>query len=180
MKPDRILFPIDLAKCPLDVLPLLNNLAGRSDASVILLHVVHLNILAPDNRIYQEHWREARRLLERLAENYVNPLVDVRLRVRVGNPFDEIVREAREQQVQFILVPTFASSFWRRLLAPLAHRVAERLAADAPCPVFALRAKTPFNCEERWGSEKDVPDSVRSNSKRQSSLTSSLAVLQSN
>jgi hypothetical protein len=98
----------------------------------------------------------------------------------VGNPFDEIVREAREQQVQFILVPTFASSFWRRLLAPLAHRVAERLAADAPCPVFALRAKTPFNCEERWGSEKDVPDSVRRNSKRQSPLTSSLAVLQSN
>ncbi|MGD0615792.1 MAG: hypothetical protein ABSA69_10175 [Verrucomicrobiota bacterium] len=54
MKPDRLLFPIDLAKCPLDALPLLNNPAGRSDASVLLLHDVHLNILAPDNRIYSK------------------------------------------------------------------------------------------------------------------------------
>ena len=180
MKSHRILFPIDVAKCPLDVLPLLNKLAGRSDATVILLHVVNLNILAPDNRIYLEHCRNASRILDRLAKNFVNPLVDVRTRVRVGNPFEEIVCEAQEQQVQMILLPTFPSSVWRRLLAPLARRVAERLAVDAPCPVFSLRSKTAVNCEDLFGADQPVPNSARNDPKQQRPFTASLPVLQNN
>lgn len=180
MKADHILVPIDLAKCPLEVLPLINNLAGRSNSAVILLHIVQLNILAPDSRICREQCANAGRILERLADRYVNSLVDVRLRVRAGNPFDEIVREARESHAQMILLPTFPSSPWRRLLAPLSRRVAERLAADAPCPVVALPVKTPVNCEESWRRERDVPCAAQSQPKRQSPLSASLPAFQNN
>jgi nucleotide-binding universal stress UspA family protein len=175
MKTDRILLPIDLARCPLDALPLVNSLAGRSRVTVILLHVVHLNILAPENRIYTELCQEAEHRLERLAREYVHPLVDTCVRVRLGDPFKEIVAEAREQQVHLIILPTFKCSFWRRFFTPVVAKVAEKLTRNAPCPVYAMRANTPFNCEERWRQREEVPVHADYRPARNDSLVPAIA-----
>ena len=157
MKTDKILFPIDLAKCPLDALPLVNGVAGRSQATVVLLHIVTLNIQAPDNRVYSELCREAEWRLKRLADHYVHPMIETCLRVRVGNPIEEIVAEATEQQASLIVLPVFQSSFWKGLFAPAVSRTTGKLMENAPCPVFALRVKTPFNFEAHWKTEPKAP-----------------------
>lgn len=156
MKTDKILFPIDLAKCPLDALPLVNGVAGRSQATVVLLHIVTLNIQAPDNRVYSELCREAEWRLKRLADHYVHPMIETCLRVRVGNPIEEIVAEATEQQASLIVLPVFQSSFWKGLFAPVVSRTTGKLMENAPCPVFGLRVTTPFNCEKQWPAQPAV------------------------
>jgi hypothetical protein len=82
--------------------------------------------------------------------------VDTAVHIRTGNPFDEIVDEARQYHVQLIILPTFERSFWKRLFAPVLPRVTENLAQRAPCPVYTIRVKKSFNCAEQWKLEPDV------------------------
>ena len=44
MKAERILLPLDIRKCPLDVFSVVNGFAKYPGATVTLLHVVTLNI----------------------------------------------------------------------------------------------------------------------------------------
>ncbi len=154
MKTDRILLPIDLSRCPLDAFPLINTVVEHSaDVTVILLHVLNVNILAPESRVYDALCDRARRRLHFLAREYLHPRLDACVRVRVGDPFEEIEAEARQQEIQLIVLPTFESSLWKRLFAPVLPRVAERLARRAPCPVYAIRAERFFNFEKHDNSE---------------------------
>ena len=65
---------------------MLKSCADRSEATVILLHVVHLNILSPEARIYDELVADARHYLERLARDYLADIPGVQVRVRIGKP----------------------------------------------------------------------------------------------
>jgi nucleotide-binding universal stress UspA family protein len=161
MKTERILLPVDLARCPLAAVSLVNQLVEHSaDVTVILLHVLNLNILAPESRIYDELLAGARQRLQRLAREQVHPLVDTCVRVRTGDPFEEIVAEAREQEVQLIVLPTFELSLWKRFFTPVIPRVAEKLARRAPCPVYSMRADQFFNCEKHWPVELQIRNRV--------------------
>ena len=172
MKPQRILVPIDIARCPLEVFDRVNAFAGRPGVTVILLHVVTLNIAAPDNRLFEGLGREVGWHLERLARKHVHPNASTLIHVRIGKPADEILAEAKAENVDLIVLPTFGGSlwkrgvsFWKRLVAPIFPGViVEKLARNAPCTLFFMHAESRFNCEERWGrpgNEIDAPlDSV--------------------
>ena len=69
--------PIDTTKCRPEVFGRVNAFADRPDVTVILLHVLNLNIVAPENRIYEELAQIARWHLERLAREYPQPGVSV-------------------------------------------------------------------------------------------------------
>jgi nucleotide-binding universal stress UspA family protein len=147
----RILLPIDLTKCPLEAFDLANTFAKRPAATVILLHVVNLNILAPENRVYDELAREARGHLERLANEYLHPGVSTLIRVRTGKPAEAIVEEAKAEKVDLIILPTVRPSFWRRLCAPMVPSLVEKVARKATCAVLVARVQTRFSCQEAWG-----------------------------
>ena len=150
MKLTHILVPLDLTNCATDALKIVNRYAGNSGATVTLLHVVNLNILAPENRIYDEALASSRRWLERLASEYVNSGVNLRLQVRLGNPLREILAEARELDAGLLVLPVFQVSFWKRVFTAFMPSIAEKLARHAPCPVLVLRASTSVNCQDRW------------------------------
>jgi nucleotide-binding universal stress UspA family protein len=159
MKPKRILVPIDIARCPLEVFTRVNAFAGRPGVTVILLHVVTLNIAAADNHVFEELGREAGWYLERLARKHVHPDASTLIHVRTGNAADEILAEARAEDVDLIILPTFGGSlwkcgapFWKRLVAPIfPGAIVEKLARNAPCGLLFMHAEARFNCEERWG-----------------------------
>ena len=155
MKTEKILFPVDLAKCPVEAFPLVNDITRNHCATVILLNVVILNILSPNNDVYDELCREAQTGLQRLVANYLHPMVETCLRVRVGNPAEEIAAEATEQRVSLIVLPLFKSSFWKRLFAPVVSDATEKLMRNAPCPIFALPMKASFNYEDKWRTTPD-------------------------
>jgi nucleotide-binding universal stress UspA family protein len=158
MKPERILLPLDIRECPLEIFSLAEGVAGRREATLILLHVIHLNIVAPDNRLYEDLVLEARWYLERLAEQYVHRLTSTILHVRVGERAEQVLEEAKAEEVELIIVSNFGPSLWGRLVSVwkpgvcrMVSPLAERIIRDATCGVFVASVKTRFNCEKEWG-----------------------------
>jgi nucleotide-binding universal stress UspA family protein len=106
---------VDVARCPLEVFELVNGLAKRPEVTVVLLHVLNLNILTPENRVYEEHGQEAQWYLESLANKHLHPMASAITHVRVGKPAEEILTEAKAWSVDLIILPTYGPSFWNRL-----------------------------------------------------------------
>ena len=137
----------------------MNAFASRPGVTVILLHVLHLNIAASENRVYEELAQTARWHLERLAREYLHPGVSIVLHVRAGKPVEEILAEAKAEDADLMILPTSGGSSgqlhhrntWKRLLAAVFPGVAEKVVRASPCPLLVVHAETCFNCEERWG-----------------------------
>ena len=158
MKPERILLPIDIHRCPLEVFELVNGFAKGPEVTVILLHVVNLNILAPDTRVYDELGQEAKFYLQRLVDKHIRPIVTTIAHVRTGSPAEEILSEAMCEGAELIILPTFGPSFWKRLMAlwkpastPIISTLTQKIIREATCGVFVVQAKTRFDCERAWG-----------------------------
>ena len=158
MKPERILLPVDVTRCPLEVFELVNGLAQRPEVTVVLLHVVNLNILTPENRVYEELGQEAQWYLENLAKKHIHPMASTITHVRAGKPAEEILAEAKAQSVDLIILPTYGPSFWNRLMSlwtnvciPPVSTLAGKVIREAACGVFVVLAKTRLNCQKAWG-----------------------------
>jgi nucleotide-binding universal stress UspA family protein len=160
MNPERILIPVDIRKCPLEVFSAANGLANQPGATVTLLHVVTLNITAPEKGVYEALARDAHWHLKRLARGCLRSGVTTLTRVRFGKPAEEILTEAAAGNVDLIVLATKPPSFLRRLFGPILPRVVERVIREAPCGVFLTTASNRFNCEKTWGrpgNEIDAP-----------------------
>jgi nucleotide-binding universal stress UspA family protein len=154
----KILVPIDITSCPLEVFDLVNGFAKRPEVAVILLYVVNLNIVSPENRVYEEIGQESQWFLEQLAHKYVHPNDHTVVRVRVGKPDEEILAEATEQKADLIILTTRGhswrrrlASFWKRQPGWAISRLVERTIRESTCGVFIANGKTRFNCEKAWG-----------------------------
>src|SRR6266850_3372245 len=112
-----ILLPVNIRNCPLDVFPLVDRLASRPGAALRLLHVITLNILAPESRIYDELVAEAHSHLERLCREYLPSIAAPVTRVGFGRVVDEISAEVQGEDADLIILPTHEASFAQRLRA---------------------------------------------------------------
>lgn len=145
---ERLLLPIDLRKCPLDVFPFANGFTKPFGGEVILLHVLEAS--APDDDVM----RDAARLhLEHLARDFLRSSVETRQRVRVGVPHEEIFAEAAETKADLILLPVHAPSIWQKLAGTRCGSTARSVVGGAPCGVFVVDVQTRFNCLKRWSAE---------------------------
>ena len=158
MKPERILLPLDIKRCPLEIFSLVEGFSKRPEVTLTLLHVVDLNIAAPNNRGYEELALEARGYLERLGRRFVHPITSTVVHVRFGRPAEEILEEAEAQKAELIILPTYGPSFWSRLVSlwkpgacGIVSALAQRIIRDCTCGVFIANVKTRFNCEREWG-----------------------------
>lgn len=157
MKPERILLPINVTRCPLEVFALVDGFARTPQVTVILLHVVNLNVVTSENRVFEELTREARCHLDRLARLHL-PIISTIAHVRIGEPSSEILAEAQVEKPDLIILPTYGPSCWKRLQAvwkptwnPSVSPLAEKIIREAACGVFVVTAKTRFNCKKAWG-----------------------------
>ena len=117
MKPERILLPLDIRGCPLEIFSLLEGFSKRPEVTLTLLHVVHLDIVASDNRVCQELALAAQGYLERLAQQFVHPVTSTVVHVRFGKPAEQILKEAKAEKVELIILPTYGPSFWSQLVS---------------------------------------------------------------
>jgi nucleotide-binding universal stress UspA family protein len=151
MSLERILVPLDIRKWPVEVFSVANTIAKLPNAAVTLLHVVTLNIAAPEKGVYEQLGRDAQWHLERLARGCLRPGITTVSRVRFGKPAEEILAEAADGDVDLIVLASKPTSFWSRFVAPILPRVVERIVREASCAVFLTTAKKRFNCETMWG-----------------------------
>ena len=149
----------------MEVFARVNSFAQRPGVEVELLHVVDLNLAAPDRRVDEELCREAQWHLEQLRAEYVNAGANVVARVRMGKPGDEILAEAKEQGADLIIVPTGGNSWrmrrslWSCLWAAVCPWVLGQLVRYGWFPLLIVRGETYINCHQRWGRRREEVES---------------------
>jgi nucleotide-binding universal stress UspA family protein len=150
IKANRLLLPIDLAKCPPEIFPLANGFTKPFGGQIVLLHVLQPGM--PTLRVGGSDidLRRSKRHLEHLAREYLRPATNVEFRVRVGVPHEEILAEATTSEVDLILLPTFTPSIWRKLAGSSYGETSRHLVASGSCRMFVVDVRTHFNCFRRW------------------------------
>ena len=143
----RILYPTDFSQYSLTALTFAIGLAQQNNAQLFCLHVVEmpreeylrgdymvpLNVPhVPEDKVL----RTARVRLERFVAENLSEIDKITSRVLVGVPFAEIVRYARDQSIDLIVMGTHGHT---ALAAMLIGSVAEKVVRKAPCPVLTVR-----------------------------------------
>jgi nucleotide-binding universal stress UspA family protein len=157
MKPTKVLLPLDIQKCPREIFGLTRRFVEGPEVTLILLHVIQPSRVAASSQGYRALETAARGCLERLAEENLEAHTTTVLHVRFGVPAEQIIQEAKDENVQLIILPTYGSSFWSRLISlwkPNACRLvsplAEKLIRNTTCGLFLAGVRSRFNCESVW------------------------------
>ena len=136
----RILLVVDLTETSLQIGRRARDLAATLGAQLELLHVVEFmpvepmgETLMPAVRIEEELLARARQRLASLAAELGLP--DAPHRVEAGNVKAEVVRVARERQIDLIVI----GSRERHGLSILVNFTEDTVLHAAPCDVLAVR-----------------------------------------
>jgi len=146
IKLNRILVPTDFSDNSRLALEYAAALGERFESELHLLHVLHdvLSSVAPEPGLVLASAGDYVRELRESAEGAMQKLVEskplagkkVVRRVREGQPFVEIIRYARDQSIDLIVIGTHGRT---GLAHVLMGSVAERVVRKAGCPVLTVR-----------------------------------------
>jgi nucleotide-binding universal stress UspA family protein len=134
-----ILVPLTLSGGSHDALAIARNLACESDARLVLMHVVQLNIAGEERgiqrtRLLNELCRNAELQLRELADR-LGDEVTTEVLVCVGRPAEAIVETARRLRAGTIVLFTRGSRGWLKWL----HRnTALDVVRQAPCSTWLV------------------------------------------
>jgi nucleotide-binding universal stress UspA family protein len=141
----RILVPTDFSKFSQHALMYAAAFAEKFGAELYLLHVVQdLALFIPDMVTVSpplapsvdQLTAAAGTAFDRLLKENPLPGITVHREVRQGTPFYEIIRYAREIDVDLIIMGTHGHS---GLAHVLLGSVSEKVVRKAPCPVLTVR-----------------------------------------
>ncbi|MEQ8211497.1 MAG: universal stress protein [Lacipirellulaceae bacterium] len=138
----NILIPVDFSKCSQDATIYAEEIAERFDAAIHLLHVIEPIIVAPmigeslpttyldqqESSVQEQlnRWMTAEHSVSRSSGRAI----------RHGSPFVEIIRYARENQIDLIVMGTHGLTGLKHALI---GSVAEKVVRKASCPVLTVR-----------------------------------------
>lgn len=142
---NRILLPVDFSDCSAQASAYACSLAAKFNAELHLVHVLQdLVAMVPEPGLafpppgdyLQELEASATEALAKLPDpSLPAPASVVRVTLQ-GPPFLEIIRYAKDQDVDLIVIGTHGRS---GLAHVLLGSVAERVVRKAPCPVLTVR-----------------------------------------
>jgi nucleotide-binding universal stress UspA family protein len=157
----KILVPVDYSGDSQQALQWGASLAGKYGAKLLLLHAIPTAVeqvfpegagfVSPTSSFSegmavgsQPFGRQpiivdlvdmAQTELRDFADKHLKEVVPMQVKVAVGKPAEEILRVAREEKVDLIVMGTHGRTGLRHLLL---GSVAEEVTRHAPCPVFTL------------------------------------------
>jgi len=139
----RILVPVDFSPASINAVEYARRISGLTGADLLFLHVV-----VPDappgfgsppttgSCELTENAQESLRGLVQTARRGGNK--GAKSITRTGLPTHEIVEEARESDVDLIVIATHGYTAWKHFCI---GSTAERVVRAAPCPVLVVREK---------------------------------------
>ena len=140
----RVLLPTDFSELSSEATKYACALAEQFDAQLHMLHV-HENIVVPEYAMgidWDKLAREARSAAEAQMEEVLDPAWKEAHKVvkatAEGPPFLEIIRYAKERDIDLIVMATHGRSGVSHMLI---GSVAEKVVRKAPCPVLTVRPK---------------------------------------
>jgi universal stress protein A len=150
MEIKTILCPIDFSEISANALEYAVFLASHHHAELLILHVVeqlhefeHYQILVlTPQELSEEMEKQAHEKLTKLTEQ-IKKTIKVEAVVRQGKPFVEIIKEAKEKDMDLIVMASHGRTGVSHMLM---GSVAEKVVRKAHCPVLIVRNKnTPFD-----------------------------------
>jgi len=133
-----IIVPTDFSTASDAVLPHAEAIARQKSASLLILHVEEPPLAYGGGELYYGLPEpSSERILEMLEQvRPTDPSVPFTHRLTIGDPAGEIVRIAREERADMIVLGTHGRTGMTRLLM---GSVAEAVVRRAPCPVLVSR-----------------------------------------
>ncbi|MDH3690265.1 MAG: universal stress protein [Gammaproteobacteria bacterium] len=142
---NRILAPTDFSSYSDEGLCLAADLAEKFGSEIVVLHVLTSEELKEKksmplpagylDTIFRETEQQAREHFEKVLGSGKQDL-QVRAVVASGDPFAEIIRKAREEQIDMIVLATHGRTGLSHVLV---GSVAEKVVRMADCPVLTVR-----------------------------------------
>lgn len=140
----HILVPVDFSPSSEAALPYALAFARRYKAKITLLHVIPTNVYAVGEMTY---WQLSEQVFSAFEEEAAQKLaatftpeerqeLEIEEKVTQGVPFAEIVQEAREGQVDLIIMGTHGRTGLSHFVL---GSVTEHVIRKAPCPVLTVR-----------------------------------------
>lgn len=145
IKLKKILYPTDFSESSLAALPYALSFARDFKARLILMHVVNEQIfseglslprLSAPEALGQELAAEADRQLRMLIPAGERAGLDVEHVILRGMPFLEVIRYAKANDVDLIVIGTHGRSGMEHIIF---GSTAEKVVRKAPCPVLSVR-----------------------------------------
>jgi nucleotide-binding universal stress UspA family protein len=148
MNISKILYPTDFSKYSMAALPYAIGLSKQNESEFHCLHVVdtvheefirygYVIRLVQLPEIWEsEIMKSAQKQLDRFVSENVDVAQPLVKKVIMGKPFVEIIRYARDNSIDLIVIGTHGHS---ALTSMLLGSVAEKVVRKAPCPVLTVR-----------------------------------------
>jgi len=148
IKLKKILYPTDFSESSLEALRYAISFARNCQAKLILMHVVNEKIFseglslarvsAPD-ALEQEMTAEAGRQLKMLIPAAERQGIDWETVILYGMPFLEIIRYAKDHDIDMIVIGTNGRSGMEHIIF---GSTAEKVVRKAHCPVLSVKPAT--------------------------------------
>lgn len=138
----KILVPVDFSECSKKALQYAIPFAKQFNASLTLLHVVHINygygeFAAIDYPLLEKQIREgSEKQLAELAEKDIGQTVAAETLVCTGVAAREIVETARSLDFDLIIISTHGHTGLKHVVL---GSTTENVVRHAPCPVLVVR-----------------------------------------
>jgi nucleotide-binding universal stress UspA family protein len=139
MNAKKILFPTDLSATGSAPLAEAAALARDQKATLLILHVEELSINYGGGEFYCGPSEVTTGLLQKMLEKVVpeDKTIPCQHRLVIGGPAEEIMRVARQEGVDLIVMGTHGRTGLKRLLM---GSVAEAVIRGATCPVLVYKS----------------------------------------
>lgn len=152
----KILCPVDFSEASYEGLRQAVELSTPGITEICVVHVeAHADVLEALNGIADASEAASRRAevvmnLSEVLEERVPASVNSRPLLRSGDAAGEIVRAAKEEGAQLIVLTTHGAAGWR---PGVLGSVTEEVIRTAPCPVLTIGAPASGHSEEEWFAE---------------------------
>jgi nucleotide-binding universal stress UspA family protein len=144
----RIVVPTDFSRCSEETWAVAQRLAASLGSELILVHVFVEGMLWSESpfdaervrQVFAQHRKRVAAQLEEWAERARASGLTVRVAIRDGVPYQEIVAIATDERADLIAIGTAGRGGLNRALL---GSVADRVVRLSPCPVLTVREATP-------------------------------------
>jgi nucleotide-binding universal stress UspA family protein len=139
----RILFPTDFSEVANDVIPIVVEMTKHYNARLYVLHVMHDIAQATGwyvphmsvDELYKDMGEAAKKELERCCLEELRTYKDIERVVLRGEPTEEILKFAREHDVDLIIMGTHSRRGLERIIF---GSTAEKVLMNSKCPVLTV------------------------------------------
>ena len=144
MNVKKVLFPTDFSEGSDNALPYAADMAKHYGAKLYLLHVIqdiaeatgwyvpHVSL----GELYRDIEKNAAKEMDRYGLEEFRGIKDIERIVVTGTPYEEILKFARENKADIIVIGTHGRKGLDRVIF---GSTAEKVVRDAPCPVLSVR-----------------------------------------